>query len=58
MLSDQEWSLIVHLLEEERHDLPISLQHGAEQAYADAQDDRRMLIDDLIQRLRAQGMAN
>lgn len=58
MLSDKEWALIVQLLESERRELPVEMRHTDSQTYAEALDDRRMLVTDLLQRLHAQGLAS
>ena len=58
MLDDKEWGLIMDLLEHERRDLPVELRHTDSRTYADALDERRTMIEDLIQRLRAQGVAH
>lgn len=57
MLSEQEWGLIMQLLEHEHQDLPVERRHTDSRSYADALDERKMMIDDLIQRLRNQGVA-
>ena len=57
-LNDREWSLIMQLLEVEREELPMELRHTDSLSYAGALDERRTLIEDLIKRLRAQGIAS
>lgn len=56
MLSEREWELIMQLLESEHNDLPAERHHTDSYRYADALDERKMMIDDLIQRLRNQGV--
>jgi hypothetical protein len=56
ILDEKEWSLVLKLLESQQHELPIELRHSDAPEYDNAMDDKRMMISDLIQRLRAQGL--
>lgn len=58
VLNDREWALIMQLLEVERQELPVELRHTDSRSYADALDERRALIETVIQRLRSQGVAS
>ena len=58
MLDDREWGLIMQLLEDERRDLPVEIRHTDTRSYSDALDERKMMVENLIQRLRAQGVAS
>ena len=56
ILNEREWTLVMELLEHERQELPIEMRHTDSRDYAQALDERRMIIDDLVQRLHAQGI--
>jgi hypothetical protein len=58
MLSDREWSLVMQLLEAEQHELPVEMRHTDSRSYSDALDERRTMIEDLVQRLRSQGVVS
>lgn len=57
-LNEKEWSLVMQLLEAEQHDLPVEMRHTDSQRYSDALDERRTVVQDLVQRLRSQGIAS
>lgn len=56
MLSEQEWSLVMQLLEAERHELPVEMRHADSKSYKDALEERRTMVEDLVQRLHSQGI--
>lgn len=56
VLSDQEWNLILGLLENERQELPTELHHTHNRAMAKEIEERRRRVDDLIARLHKQGI--
>jgi hypothetical protein len=56
ILEEREWSLIMQLLENERHELPVELRHTDQMEYANSLEERRVLVESLIERLRSQGI--
>ncbi len=58
MLQEQEWAIIMELLESEKRELPMELRHTDSKEYAEALEGRRHLIEGLIERLRAQGVVS
>ena len=55
-LSEREWSLVMQLLETERHELPVELRHTDSQSYSEALEDRRSMVENLAKKLRDQGV--
>ena len=51
-LSDRDWDLILNLLETEREELPNEVHHTDNREMAEELASRRLLVDDLLGRLR------
>ena len=53
-LSDAEWGLVVELLEQELHGLPVEIHHTRSTDFASNLHHRLDMVRDLLGRLRAQ----
>ncbi len=51
MLSDEEWALIVELLQVEQQELPAELHHAENWELREKLERKRQLVDTLLQRL-------
>lgn len=51
-LSDRDWDLILNLLETEREELPNEVHHTDNREMAQELVSRRLLVEDLLGRLR------
>lgn len=56
VLTEQEWSLVLELLLDERQDLPAERRRTDSLDYAAQLDQRRQVVESLIERLRTQGV--
>lgn len=52
-LTDQEWTIVVDLLERERRDLPAEVHHTDNRAYRHGLQERLDVVTSLIERLEA-----
>ncbi len=52
-LSDAEWALIVELLQQELDELPAEIRHTRTSSYRDELHQRRDMVVQLLERLRA-----
>lgn len=52
ILSERDWDLILNLLEAERQQLPTEVHHTHNREMAHELADRRILVEDLLGRLR------
>jgi hypothetical protein len=53
VLDKAEWDLVVELLERERREVPLEIQHAATKEYRQQLRDRLGTVDGLLERLRA-----
>jgi len=52
VLSDEEWEIVLDLLERERRELPAEVRHTDNRAYRHRLEERLDTVEDLIRRLR------
>lgn len=55
MLDDQEWDLVLELLQAERRELPPEIRHTDTRQYHDDLAVRLKLVDELIAKVRSAG---
>lgn len=56
-LTDEEWALLIELLERERNDLPAEIHHTRTSSLRDQLRERLDLINQLLDRLRPLGQS-
>ncbi len=56
-LSEDEWALVVELLEHERGELPVEIRHTRTSSLRDDLRKRADMVRDLLERLRPLGVA-
>jgi hypothetical protein len=56
VLNEQEWSLVLELLMDEREELPAERRRTDSLDYLAQIDQRRKVVDGLIERLQTQGV--
>lgn len=56
-LSEEEWDLIVELLECERDELPAEIRHTRNSSVHDELQHRAQMVQDLLSRLRTMAVA-
>ena len=52
-LSEEEWALVVELIEREHHDLPAEIHHCHAPSYRDELEHRHQMVKNLLERLHA-----
>lgn len=52
-LSDAEWAVVLDLLEQESHELPVEIRHTRSQEFAKNLHERLDIVTSLIQRIRS-----
>jgi hypothetical protein len=53
-LSDQQWELLVELLEREHNELPVEIHHTRNSAVREELHRRQEIVKELLERLRSQ----
>ncbi len=53
-LSDFEWSVVLDLLEQESHELPVEIRHTKSTEFTKNLHDRLDIVTALIERIRAE----
>lgn len=53
ILSEAEWALVMELLEQELHELPVEIRHTRSMTYHDDLHRRREMVQELVERLRS-----
>lgn len=57
ILSDAEWALVVELLEQELHELPVEIRHTRSSSYSEDLHRRLEMVRQLLDRLRPVAVA-
>ncbi len=57
-LNEREWQLIMQLLEAEQRELPVEIRRTESREYNEALEQRRSMVEDLVQRLKDQGITS
>lgn len=52
-LSDTEWAVVLDLLEQESHELPVEIRHTKAKEFAKDLHERLEMVTSLIERIRA-----
>jgi hypothetical protein len=51
-LSEEEWALVIELLERERSELPVEVHHTRNSRFRGALQQRAQMVHELLHRLR------
>lgn len=57
VLSDAEWALVIELLEQEQHELPVEIRHTRSSSYSEDLHRRLEMVRQLLDRLRPSKVA-
>ena len=52
-LSDAEWAVVLDLLQQESHELPVEIRHTKSQEFAKNLHERLDIVTSLIERIRS-----